>query len=221
MELKQNQQNLASSRRLSANSATIRPVFNTSTREIHTFLCTPPPLPRGGNIWNNSYARNTNILKYRKLGDASKMQLVYLFISFFVAKWCHVTVTNVRFDFFCHLLERVGSATLNGIKECKHLKPPIWKEKAMRMSFKTNNIRDVQLALSEQSAVHPCLSKSFNGTKEIPSSGQALSGRAALEAAKAKRTAKQASLQSEIIIGVGQGRSCRECELIWYPIFDT
>ena len=136
------------------------------------------------------------------------MQLVYLFISFFVAKCCH-------------LLERVGSATLNGVKECKHLKPPIWKEKAMRMSFKTNNIRDVQLALSEQSAVHLCLSKSFNGTKEIPSSGQALSGRAALEAAKAKRTAKQASLQSEIIIGVGQGRSSRECELIWYPIFDT
>ena len=93
----------------------------------------------------------------------------------------------------------------------------------MRMSFKTNNIRDVQLALSEQSAVHPRLSKSFNGTKEIPSSGQALSGRAALEAAKAKRTAiaKQASLQSEIIIGVGQGRSSRECELIWYPIFHT
>ena len=173
-----------------------------------------------GNIWNISYARNTNILKYRKLGDASKMQLVYLF-HFFVAKWCHVTVMNVRFDFFCHLLERVGSATLNGVKECKHLKPPIWKEKAMRMSFKTNNIRDVQLALSEQSAVHLCLSKPFNGTKEIPSSGQALSGRAALEAAKAKRTAKQASLQSEIIIRVGQGRSSRECELIWYPIFDT
>ena len=117
----------------------------------------------------------------------------------------------------------MGSATLNGVKECKHLKPPIWKEKAMRMSFKTNNIRDVQLALSEQSAVHVhlCLSKPFNGTKEIPSSGQALSGRAALEAAKAKRTAKQAPLQSEIIIGVGQGRSSRECELIWYPIFDT
>ena len=91
----------------------------------------------------------------------------------------------------------------------------------MRMSLKTNNIRDVQLALSEQSAVHLCLSKPFNGTKEIPNSGQALSGRAALEAVKAKRTAKQASLQSEIIIGVGQGRSSRECELIWYPIFDT
>ena len=114
----------------------------------------------------------------------------------------------------------MGSATLNGVKECKHLKPPIWKEKAMRMSLKTNNIRDVQLALSEQSAVHLCLSKPFNGTKEIPSSGQALSGRAAA-AAKAKRTAKQAPLQSEIIIGVGQGRSSRECELIWYPIFDT
>ena len=151
-------------------------------------FCVPPhPPPPRGNIWNISYARNTNILKYRKLGDASKMQLVYLLISFFVAKWCHVTVTNVRFYFFCHLLERVGSATLNGVKECKHLKPPIWKEKAMRMSLKTNNIRDVQLALSEQSAVHLCLSKPFNGTKEIPSSGQALSGRAALQRLQRRR----------------------------------
>ena len=29
------------------------------------------------------------------------------------------------------------------------------------------------------------------------------------------------TLQSEIIIGDGQGRATRECELIWCPLFDT
>lgn len=113
------------------------------------------------------------------------------------------------------------SVSLNAVKECKHLKPPMWKEKVVRMSFKTEDIGDVQRALSEQTMVDLCLSKAYNGTTELASSALQLSGRAALEAAKEKRTAQQATLQSQIIIGEGQGRATRECELIWCPMFDT
>ena len=113
------------------------------------------------------------------------------------------------------------SASLNAVKECKHLKPPMWKEKVVRMSFKTEDIGDVQLALSEQTMVDLCLSKAYNGTTELASTALQLSGRAALEAAKKKRTAQQPTLQSQIIIGQGQGRATRECELIWCPMFDT
>lgn len=139
----------------------------------------------------------------------------------FAAKWCHFTFTNVRLDFFGHLLNKIGSATLNGVKECRHLKPPLWKGKALRMSFKSYNIADLEQALSEQSVVKLCLTKSFSGSTELPSSALQLSGRAALEAAKKTRIAKRASLQSKIIVGVGEGRATRECELIWLPVFDT
>lgn len=88
----------------------------------------------------------------------------------------------------------------------------------MRMSFKTYN---VEQAMSEQSVVQLCLFKAFNGKTEITSSAHQLSGRATLEAAKEKRTTKQASIKSEINIGVGEGRASRECEFIWLPMFDT
>ena len=89
------------------------------------------------------------------------------------------------------------------------------------MSFKTEDIGDVQRALSEQTMVDLCLSKAYNGTTELASSALQLSGRAALEAAKQKRTAQQATLQSQIIIGEGQGRATRKFELIWCPMYDT
>lgn len=97
----------------------------------------------------------------------------------------------------------------------------MWKEKVLRMSFKTRNFEDFERALSEQSAVGLSVSKAFSGTTEVPSSSSHLTGRAALEAAKQRKSAKQMTLQSEIIIGDGQGRATRECELIWCPLFDT
>ena len=125
----------------------------------------------------------------------------------------------MKLEYFCHLLERVRSATLNGVKECRHFKPPIWKEKVLRMSFKTYNVEDVQRALSEQAAVQLHLTKAFSGSKEIQGAVPQLSGRAALEAAKMKKVAQQCSLRSEIIYGDGEGRATRECEIIWSPIF--
>lgn len=73
----------------------------------------------------------------------------------------------------------------------------------------------------EQSTVGLCLSKSFNGTTEISTSKRQLLGRAALEAAKSKTTAKLSTLRSQVDISTGQGRATRECELIWCPVFDS
>lgn len=94
-------------------------------------------------------------------------------------------------------MTKVGSAKLNSVKEHRHLKPPMWKERALRMSFKSYSIGDLEEALSEQSLVKLSLTKSFNGTTELPSSVLELSGRAALEAAKQRRIAKKASLSVE------------------------
>lgn len=42
-----------------------------------------------------------------------------------------------------------------------------------------------------------------------------------LEAVKKRRIAKKASLVSKIIVGIGEGRATKECELMWSPIFET
>mgnify|MGYP001798003412 CR=1 FL=1 len=97
----------------------------------------------------------------------------------------------------------------------------MWTENALRMSFKTYDTEDVERALSEQTVVNLCLSRAVRGTTEFTGTASQLLCRAALEAAKNKKTAKQASLQSQIIVGEGQGRAIRECELIWRPVFDT
>ena len=81
-------------------------------------------------------------------------------------------------------MQRNGATSLNAVKECKHFKTPMWREKALRMSFKSYNKEHLEQALSEQSAVQLCLTKSFNGSTEISNSAIQLSGRAALEAAK-------------------------------------
>ena len=75
----------------------------------------------------------------------------------------------------------------------------------------------------EQSTLGLCLSKSLNGTTEISTSKRQLLGRAALEAAKSKTTAKLPTLRSQVDItgSTGQGRATKECELIWCPVFDS
>ena len=97
----------------------------------------------------------------------------------------------------------------------------MWKQKALRLSFKTYNLEDVQRVLCEQSGVGLFLSKSFNGTTEISTNKRQLSGHAALEATKSKATAKWPTLRSQIDISTEQGRATRECELIWCPLFDS
>lgn len=67
----------------------------------------------------------------------------------------------------------------------------MWKQKALRLSFKTFCLGDVQQALSEQSTVGVSLSKSFNGTAEVNTYERQLTGRAALDAAKKKTSAKK------------------------------
>ena len=91
----------------------------------------------------------------------------------------------------------LGSGILNSVKECRHLKPPLWKDKALRMSYKTYAMGDVQRALSEQNTVELRLSKAFSGSKEMEDPVPQLSGRGALDAAKRKQVHQQASLKSE------------------------
>ena len=136
------------------------------------------------------------------------------------AKWCHFTFTSVKREYSSHLLKKIGRGTISSVKESRHLKPPSWKEKALRMSYKTYARGKVQRALSEQKTVELHVSKAFSGSKEMEHPALQLSGRAALEAAKRKRVHQQASLKSELICGNGEGRATREFELIWSPIYD-
>ena len=100
------------------------------------------------------------------------------------------------------------------------MKPPVWKQNVLKVSYsKTYSLEDVQRDFNEQEKVSLKIIKSFSGTKEIPESTE-LFGRAALEAAKQKRPTQKASMKTQMIICEGEGRSTRECELIWWPIYE-
>ena len=91
--------------------------------------------------------------------------------------------------------------------------------------------RDLRVMVSEKKTTRPRSYRLLSPlhSNEFKRSSPQLSGRAAPEAAKKKKTAKQASLQSEIIICGGQGRETWECcKLINYgvpcwtlPLMDT
>ena len=90
------------------------------------------------------------------------------------------------------------------------------------VQYKTFNVEDVLHALHEQQRVALCLRKSFNGTKELNVDPAPLSGLEALAAAKNQTAAFRStrpSQRSVITIGPGNGRSTREFELIWWPLY--
>ena len=77
----------------------------------------------------------------------------YIFLLTVSAKWYHFAFTSVKREYFSHLLKKIGSGALNSVKEWRHRKPPLWKEKALRMSYKTFSISGMQRVLSQQKIV--------------------------------------------------------------------
>ena len=112
------------------------------------------------------------LLPLRVLGDDQSFIQFQVSVSF-SEKRCYFTFTSVQLENFSHLLTKIGSARLNAVKECSLLRPPLWKEKALHMSFKTYSNGDLQRALSEQGSVNLHISKTFSGSKKI--AGTALS----------------------------------------------
>jgi predicted secreted Zn-dependent protease len=101
------------------------------------------------------------------------------------------------------------------------MKPPVWKDGVLKVSYKTYDVEDIDRALNEQGKVTFKTCKSYNGSKEM-TENQELFGREALEAAKKgiRSGTKRPTMRSEIIIGEGEERATRECELIWWPLYE-
>ena len=86
---------------------------------------------------------------------------------------------------------------------CRTFNPS--KETINMVKCKVSEKRDLRVIVSEKKAMRPRSYRllSLLHSNEFKRSSAQLSGRAALEAAKEKKTAKQVSLQSEIKIGEG------------------
>lgn len=123
-------------------------------------------------------------------------------------KWHHLTLTAVPLSYFSHLLCKLKCSP-NSVRETRHLKPPVWKEQVLKVSYKVVNMAEVLQALHEQKKTVICLRKSFNGNQEVDTDITPLSGPEALQAAKsgALRQIVRPSLMSQITIGLGIGRA--------------
>ncbi|XP_048577129.1 uncharacterized protein LOC116608311 [Nematostella vectensis] len=134
------------------------------------------------------------------------------------AKWYHLTITNVPIQYLQHLLFKTGGL-LNSVKTARHMRPPLWKENVPTYSFQTTNSARVLSALEEQRNIEVSTTQAYNGKEQVPVGHfTALTGRAALEAAKQK-TYKAATVRTELEISDGEGRATRGFEMIWRPLY--
>jgi len=130
-------------------------------------------------------------------------------------------MTSVPISFISHLLAKVESATVNSIKMVKHMKPPVWTDSCPKISYKTYCFEDVVYAFNEQRHVPLKVQRSYSGNREVPETRE-LFGREALEAAKKRTTpSPRATMKTELIISEGTGRATRECEFIWWPLYQS
>ena len=114
---------------------------------------------------------------------------------------------------------------LSTAQERKDIYPsPIWKETSRVLHFRSYEIEDI-VSLGERSSVTLFSKKTHLGDKEVAECTKE-DRKTALERAKARAhgpTAnKSPTLQIQIIVGRGKGRTTREFELIWWPeMFST
>lgn len=79
-------------------------------------------------------------------------------------------MTSVPGSYFSHLLAQVDSASVNSIKEVRHMKPPIWTDSTKNISYKTYSLEDVEDALNEQEQVRLKVQQAYSGSQEIQES---------------------------------------------------
>lgn len=117
---------------------------------------------------------------------------------------------------------------VNRVQERCHLKPPVYKDKAMVMTYRLFDVEEVTSAF-RHSKISLQLQKSYSGDEVIPVRPR-LSGMEAIEAAKAQvhpgsshsNIPSITSMEVKIIVGEGEGRLTREFEMIWWPnMFNT
>ena len=102
-----------------------------------------------------------------------------------LGKWCRVERFDVPEEYVQVLLADMPNAFLNSTRERRHLCPPVWKDTAKVMHYRTYEIGDIVAALGQRNGVTLQLKKSYLGEKEVSECPKD-DGRTALEAAKAK-----------------------------------
>jgi len=148
-----------------------------------------------------------------------------IFVLLPLGKWCRIDRFDVPEEYVQVLLADMPNAFLNSTRERRHLRPPVWKDTAKVMHYRTYEIEDIVAALGQRSGVILHLKKTYLGEKEVSECPKD-DGRTALEVAKAKAhgqaTNRSPTLQIQIVIGRGEGRATREFEIIWWPeMFST
>ena len=120
------------------------------------------------------------------------------------------------------LLADMPNAFINNAREKRHLRPPVWKEVSKVLHYRDFYMADIVTALGERSGVPLKLKRTYAGDKEVGERSSTLTGRQALEAAKARArgpvTGSQSpTMQLQVIVERGEGRATREFEIIWWP----
>ena len=84
-----------------------------------------------------------------------------------LGKWCRVERFDVPEEYVQVLLADMPNAFLNSTRERRHLCPPVWKDTAQVMHYRTYEIEDIVAALGQRSGITLHLKKSYLGEKGV------------------------------------------------------
>ena len=113
------------------------------------------------------------------------------------------------------------NAFINSGREKRHLRFPVWQEKAKVFHYRDHDLNDIVTAFSQQRAVPLKLKKTYQGEKEVAERSEAQNARETLQAAKERARGRTVnvspSMKIQMVVGPGEGRATREFEIIWWP----
>ena len=121
----------------------------------------------------------------------------------FSGKWCRVERFHVPEKYVQAMLADMPNAFINSDGEKRHLRPPLWREKAKVYHYRDYEVNDVISALGQQSSEPLKLKRSYLGDKEVSTRNEPQNARQALQEAKERarsKTIMTPSIQIEIVV---------------------
>ena len=160
-----------------------------------------------------------NIFKVRDLLalDYRCDNFVYFY---FIAKWYSLDCYQVPPEYFEHILHRLGSPVASSAREARHRRQPIFRKKALRLSYKICEEDIFKEMLEEQDSLCYKPEALFHQDNEVPDISDMDVEDAidyAVQRARGKVDNPKPTSRSLIEIGEGEGRCTREVEFIWWP----
>lgn len=125
---------------------------------------------------------------------------------------------QVPAEYFSQMLNTLESPALDSIRDTVHKRQPMFRRKARRLSYKIYEEELFRRLLEEQDMLQLKTGALFRNDTEVPDiSDMDVEDALAFAKRRAKQPVARPTSRSVLEIGLGEGRTTREVEFIWWP----